>query len=221
GEFVNDFGKSDGSSVTPSGNAPMDNAYVNVDINGDIPIPTSAQVVARTPKYAVENTSASPYHQGVLTYVSVRAKFYPNEIITAFTSGGTPDSLTRVSNAAVVNELYVYMTPSGEYLYFNNSPAGAAWKAAYTGATFVGNYKNGYCYYLVYLDPKTAYSAPYASVRNLFYDTRITKINSLGYPTPGEPKPEEPLGTKTMLTVDVTIQPWVMVTMDDVELGPL
>ncbi|MDR1602961.1 MAG: Mfa1 family fimbria major subunit [Tannerella sp.] len=215
GEYVNDFGRATGGTTSPSYPA----GYSSVDTTSAFPPPA---IDARTPKYAVENTSASPYYQGLLTYVSVRARFYPNEIITAFTAGAT-DSLSRDNTiSSVQNDLYVYTTPGGEYLYFTNATVGAAWAAAYDGETFQGNYKDGYCYYLVYLDPKTAYSAaPYASVRNLLYCTMITKINSLGYPNPGEPDPETPLGVTTKLTVDVVITPWTFVAMDDIHLGLL
>jgi hypothetical protein len=65
---------------------------------------------------------------------------------------------------------------------------------------------------MVYLDPKTSYSlSPYASIRNFFYDTRITKISALGYPDPEEPNPTEPLATQMTITVDVSIKDWTIV----------
>ncbi|MDR1332513.1 MAG: Mfa1 family fimbria major subunit [Tannerella sp.] len=202
-DFVNDFGTN--TSLIPT-------AYVEVNTNG-----TAA--TARNTKYTVENTSESPYLQGLMSYVSIRAKFAPDEIITAYTPGQT-DSLTRASNSTVQNDLYVYTTAGGEYLYFTSATVAGSWATATDGENFLGNYKNGYCYYLVYLDPKAEYMAPYASIRNFFYDVRITNFNSLGYPNPEEPDPEGPLGTLTMLMVDVTIQNWVIVGMDT-DLGEL
>ncbi|MDR1407575.1 MAG: Mfa1 family fimbria major subunit [Tannerella sp.] len=202
-DFVHDFGTN--TSIISA-------AYADADDDG-------TAVASRVSKYTVENTSDVPYLQGLMSYVSIRAKFRPDQIVTAFTPGQT-DSLTRPANTVVQNDLYVYITAGGEYLYFTNAAIGSAWGTATPSASYLGNYKDGYCYYLVYLDPKTEYSAPYAAVRNFYYDSRITKFNALGYSNPEPPDPENPLGTITLITVDVLIQPWTLVE-SDTELGGL
>jgi hypothetical protein len=76
----------------------------------------------------------------------------------------------------------------------------------------MGLYYNEFCYYFIYLDPKTAYpKAPYASIRNFYYDTRVTSITALGYPDPEEPDPGNPLTTEATITVDVVIKDWTLV----------
>jgi hypothetical protein len=213
GKFVDDFVSSDYLNATPTG-------YVDVDAH-------TVLAPDRNTKYAVENTSAA-YYQGVLTYVSVRALFYPDNIATY---DSTTNTLTPTPNSAVVNDLYVYTTAGGEYLYFTTQAEANKWIQDSNGAAqnegygTVGNYKNGYCFYLIYLDPQDVASATkkfgdYAVGRNLFYATNITKFNALGYPTPEEPNPNSPLSTKTLLTVNVEITNWSLVPSDH-ELGPL
>jgi hypothetical protein len=125
---------------------------------------------------------------------------------------------TSTPNSAVINNLNVYIKANGEYIYFGGTEVADMWAAhpANLGNTYLGRYRNGYCYYLVYLDPKTSYPlAPYASIRNLFYDTRITQINKLGYPTPypEAPYPTMPPETETpqRISVDTDVRDWTPV----------
>jgi len=195
-EFVNDFG----------GNTPYIVATAYVDVNLD-----TAPITARNNKYTVENTSRAPYLQGLMSYISVRAKFIPDSVPFSMNSEGI---LTLVSNSAVQNNLSVYVTAGGKYLYFTNGSGGTAWATHpnNAGNRYLGRYLNAYCYYLIYLDPKGAYlKAPYASIRNFYYDTRITSITALGYPEPEEPDPGNPLTTSGSITVDVMIEGWTLV----------
>ena len=203
GDFVHDFGTS--AAIVGS-------AYV--DVNNE-----SADIASRNNKYTVENTSESPFLQGLTSYVSVRAKFMPNNIVTAVDA--TTGAVTLATNSTYINDLYVYTTAAGGYLYFTSSAMGATWESHNLGFTYMGNYKNAYCYYFIFLEPKAAYThAAYAALRNFYYDTRITKINALGYSNPEPPKPQDPLGTSTKILVDVTIKNWTLVSTDNI-LGPI
>jgi hypothetical protein len=171
-------------------------------------------------KYVTENTSDNPLLQGLLTYVSVKARFRPNNIVTAVDANGLA---TTATNTNYLNDLYVYTTAGGEFLYFTNASLGITWAShtANAGHSAVTNYKDAYCYYLIYLTPQSAYAgSTYASIRNLYYDVNISKFNALGYANPEEPDPENPLATPTNITVDVVIQNWTVVT-SDTELGPI
>jgi hypothetical protein len=196
-DFVHDFGTSASIIAT---------AYVDVDADG-------TGVTARKNKYTVENTSAAPFLQGLTSFLSVRAKFMPNNIVTAVDA--TTGAPTQTLNTTYLNDLYVYTTAVGEYLYFTSNSLATTWKdhAANTGNVYKGNYKNAYCYYFIFLEPKAAYPhGAYAALRNFYYDTRITQIAGLGYPNPEPPDPEDPIGTSTNIIVDVTIQYWTLVS---------
>ena len=204
-DFVHDFGTN--AAINPS-------AYVDLDADG-------TAVLSRKNKYTVENTGESPYLQGLTSFISVRAKFMPNNIVTAVDA--TTGAPTQTANTTYLNDLFVYATASGEYLYFTSNSLATTWKdhSANTGNVYKGNYKNAYCYYFIFLEPKAAYThAPYGVLRNFYYDTRVKNINGLGYPNPETPDPEDPLGTSTNIIVDVTIQYWTVV-VGDYDLGPI
>jgi len=206
-EFLNDWG------TYPTPFTPTAYAAVNA---------TGTTLAAKTAKYATENTSAEPFLQGLLTYASVRARFYPNNIVTSLNVAG--DSAVQATNTAYLSDLYVYTTSGGEFLYFTTAALGTTWATHPNNAgnvTFMGNYKDSYCYYLVYLTPKTAYpGATYASIRNFYYDMNINEINALGYPSPEEPCTTCALSLPTNITVDVVIQNWTVIT-HDTPLSPL
>jgi hypothetical protein len=198
-EMVHDFG----------GNYPniVATAYMDVNNDGDA-------ITARNNRYTVENTSREPYLRGLMSYISVRAKFIPNTLVTTY------DPLlglaTSTPNSTMYNNWYIYLTINGEYIYINNSEVGPIWSAhpANAGNTYLGNYTNAYCYYYIYLDPKTSYPlAPYASIRSLYYDTRITQINKLGYPGPypEAPDPTTPPETPARISVDTDVRDWTPV----------
>ncbi|MDR2121066.1 MAG: Mfa1 family fimbria major subunit [Tannerella sp.] len=211
-EFVNDYGATPWNAT----------ASEYVDVNA-----SSTAITARNTKYAVENTSQSPYLQGAMTYASVRALFYPDYVVTGYNA--TTNVIDTSGNTVVQNDLYVFTTAGGEYLYFTSATDTVAWATdsdnpEAAGRKYLGNYKNGYCFYLIYLAPETAAQkaiyGDYATARNFCYTLNIKKFNALGYPNPNEPNPNNPLGTQTHLTVDVTIQNWSLITTEH-ELGPL
>ncbi|MDR1780417.1 MAG: Mfa1 family fimbria major subunit [Tannerella sp.] len=233
-DFVNDFG-----TVTGAGSPwitytiPTPGAYVQTH-NANASATATSNL-----KYAVENTSPTPYWPKLLTYASIRVKFTPASLITNYVAGssatspGVPTATTSPSSGQMT-DMYVCVTAAGQYLYFDTQAAADAWLGDSfppttmdnNGAIRMGKYDNQYCYYLVYLDPKSDYQissvdVPYAAVRNFFYKLNVKKINSLGYPGPdGQPDDKKPLATKTMISVDVNIMPWQLIATD-VELGQL
>lgn len=201
--FVNEFGTNNNLDAS---------AYTDVDAE-------NTAVSARTVKYVTENTTKNP-KQGDVTYVSVRAKFVPNAY---HTFDGTNVTEVTIPPTQVPANLYVVETVSGEVYYFQVESEANTFAATLANAT-VGHYKNGLCYYFIWLDPnKVTPESPantYASIRNFFYDTKITKVNSLGYPDPEEPNPTKPLPKDTELEVSIEIKDWVPVTLDS-ELGKI
>lgn len=201
--FVNEFGTNDNIDAS---------AYTDVDAE-------NVAVTARKVKYVTENTTKNP-KQGDVTYVSVRAKFIPKAY---HTFDGTNVTVVTTPPSQVPADLYVVETTSGEVYYFQVESEANSFKATLANAT-VGHYKNGLCYYFIWLDPnKTTAASPantYAAIRNFFYDTKITKVNSLGYPNPEEPNPIDPLPKDTQLEVSIDIKDWVPVTIDS-ELGKI
>jgi hypothetical protein len=205
-EMVHDFGSNTyGSGLSP---VPLfTDAYMDVDNDG-------IAISARNNKYTVENTSQSPYLRGLMPYISVRAKFIPNTLVSSYDP--STGLATSTPNSAQVNSVTVYITADGVYTYFPNATLANTWSAhpANAGYTHLGRYWNAYCYYLIYLDPKTSYPlAPYASIRNLFYDTRITQIDKLGYPTPypEDSYPAMPPETPARISADMDVKNWTPV----------
>lgn len=201
--FVNEFG----------GNYPNINASAYTPVDAENTGVTNRQV-----KYVTENTTKEP-KQGDVTYVSVRAEFTPNAY---HTYDGSNISVVT-SPGSVPANLYVVETATGEVYYFQNQTEADDYALAINSK--VGHYRDGLCYYFIWLDPNkgTSPASPanvYGSIRNFFYDTKITKVNSLGYPDPEEPDPNKPLPKDSELEVEILIQDWVPVTLDS-ELGKI
>lgn len=201
-DFVNEFGTNDAINTS---------AYVAVDAD-------NVGVADRKVKYVLENTSESVY-QGEVTYASVRAKFTPKAYHTYNATDGLVETAAKPN---VPSTLYVVQTNTGTYYFEENADAVAFAKSMGLDTDVkgvVGEYKNGFCYYFVFLDSKKS-NSDYTVLRNNYYDTRITKINSLGYPNPEVPNPEIPLAKYTEIDVIIEMLPWELVS-SDVELGPI
>ncbi len=168
-------------------------------------------------KYANENTSEKHYQQET-TYASVRATFIPDEFTNL---DGTPTD----NSAATTGVDFWTLTldqQGGAVLYFNdynvmkdyaenNLPDGT-----YTASE---RYRNGYCYYNMFLNPSNDEGNEYGTLRNEYYKTNITRIYGLGNPNPGDGGEEEiPVVSVTHIDVEVTMLPWSVVS-DDYELN--
>lgn len=193
-DFTNEFG----SNATIS-----HNAYKPLDAEG-------TALSSRVTKYAMENTSKAHY-QGEVTYISVRGKFQPKAYYT-YTNG----TLTVVTSpTSVPSELYVVKAPEG-VLFFELQAEAAAYATEKLGADptkVVLVYKDGYTYFNIWLDAKVAGNV-HPTLRNRIFDALITDIKSLGNPNPEPINPYIPTPTATELTVEVSIEPWSLVSTE-------
>lgn len=176
--------------------------YVKVDAAG-----TAAN--SRKAKYALENTSDAHY-QGEVTFASIRAKFQPEK----FAKYNATDGLQYdANNSAVTGSLFVVQTNAG-VLYFKAKSEAEAYASSINlnPTEDVKEYKEGYCYYYIWLDANKP-GQIHSTIRNHFFATNITKINSLGYPDP-DPNPWVPTPTETNIEVTVEILPWTLIDSD-------
>ncbi|MCC8035938.1 MAG: fimbria major subunit [Rikenellaceae bacterium] len=156
-------------------------------------------------KYTPENTNQETL-QRETTYASVRAEFIPEYFTTA-----NGDLVANTSSSAK-SFWVVKLDQTGETYYFDNDTD------ADTFATNQGSvsdeYKSGYCYYNLFLNP----NGNFQTLRNNFYQLRITSITGLGNPNPEDGGNEEkPVTRPANIYVDVDIQPWTVV-LDDYDL---
>lgn len=204
-DFKNEFGTNDEI---------IESAYVAVDAYD-----ANAPIADRNAKYTLENTSKDA-KQGEVTYISVRAKFVPKAYHTFgvpnFSLNGEPTEITTPPTE-VPELLYVVETNMGVTYYFADKDVADTY-AASINAT-VKTYKDGTCYYFIFLDSNNEDNT-YGVLRNTCFDSKITKVNSLGYPDPEVPGSELPLATSTKITVEVSILPWVPALSDE-ELGKI
>ncbi|MCD7973440.1 MAG: Mfa1 family fimbria major subunit [Candidatus Azobacteroides sp.] len=165
-------------------------------------------------KYATENTSEKHYRQET-TYASLRVTFLPDEFTDA-NGNQTPNT-----NSTGVN-FWTLTLQDGSLLYFdsrttlqdyvdnNNLPDG----------TYIvsDTYRNGHCYYNMFLNPNGEDGNEYGTLRNEHYKASITRIYGLGNPNPNEGGEEEiPVESTTHIDVVVTPIPWTVIS-DDYEL---
>ena len=200
-DFVNEFGTNAAITAT---------AYVELDAE-------TTDMANRKNKFALENTSRD-HKKGEVTYASVRATFQPKKLATYTTAAG----LVQTENStALTGEVTAVFTSGGNLFFLNKTQATDYAKEVMNItdpavlANTVMTYKDGFCYYYVWLDSKTAASGTHGVLRNNYFDTKITQINSLGYPDPDPTDPDTPTPSDTKLTVEVTIKPWTWVSSDN------
>lgn len=182
----------------------------------------SATIGNQNVMYVPENTSKEHQHNQV-TYVSIRAKFTPSVL-----AGNQP--------LAADGTFYAVFTNFG--VYYLGSLAEAQEYAAANGGAEPITYKNGHCYYRLYLNPEgnTMGEGKYDLLRNVYYNASVTKINGLGTPgenqingdigtpaNPGQPlispdplSPTDPIAPskKASIEATITIVPWAMHVAD-------
>ncbi|MDR0994697.1 MAG: Mfa1 family fimbria major subunit [Tannerella sp.] len=152
--------------------------------------------------YVFENT-----HQtkavGQMTFAYVMATFQPAEITSW--DGSTLSSTAYVSQA--MDSLFVF-NDGGTYRYFNDKTEAEGYAAA-SNLKFT-TYYDGHCYYRVFLNPTKDNNV----YRNDYYQVTINGINQLGYPGDDDTDPSTVIGATTMMTYDITVQPWAVIPQD-------
>lgn len=175
--------------------------YVEVD-DYDTP------VLTREVKYTAENTTEKLY-QCETTYASVSAVFVPAKLTNA---DGTLYDNTNTKPASQVSFWVVKLDENGDTYYFTDETEAGTFA---TGkGTVSKEYKDGMCYYNLFLNPGNRYQ----TLRNNFYQCRINTIMGIGNPDPGDGGNKEiPLTEDANIIVDINILDWVM-NLDEYDL---
>ncbi|MCD7969664.1 MAG: Mfa1 family fimbria major subunit [Alistipes sp.] len=162
-------------------------------------------VVPEKVKYPLENTSDQTLTRET-TYASVRAEFIPKYFAE------DDGSLVANQNTSAVDFWIVKLDETGESYFFDD------YTKAETFAKDRGEisdiYENGYCYYNLFINPDNDFQ----TLRNTFYQLRITSITGVGNPNPEDKgDTDKPVTRPANLELEVDIQPW-SVQLDDYDL---
>lgn len=162
-------------------------------------------------QYFTENTNEK-YVYGNTTLMIIEAQFVPSKIAIAYTDNEF--SMDKEANQTPLTFYYdvldkIYMTEN----------AHTAYKAAKPSAEVWGPYTDGKCYYQVPIGTSPLDKTELLGAkRNHFYKGNITKLIAPGLPNP-TPDPDEPvIKDNVWITVDLTIEPWNLVSMGNLEL---
>lgn len=157
--------------------------------------------LTRKVKYTPENTTAMTW-TAETTYASVSAVYIPASLSDV--NGDQTDNNSQISFWTVTK----YET--GAVYYFDNKTDANTF--AEPEDIISGEYKNGMCYYNLFLNPQLDYQ----TYRNNFYQCRITNIVGLGNPDPADDGDEEdvPVPRNSNIIFEVDIQPWVLSEWD-------
>lgn len=160
--------------------------------------------------YTTENTSEGNL-QGEHTYASVRGTFVPAE---TYSWNGTV--LEKEAGEVVAGTTFYKVIADGQIYYFTEKGGGiygAEGFAAEKSSESV-EYKDGLCYYNVFLNPKpVGGETKYDILRNTIYTVRVTKINGLG-DSSDSVVPTDPIADLTALSVEIEIEDWAQVSQD-------
>lgn len=164
-------------------------------------------------QYCNENTNEE-YQYGNTTFISVKAVFVPNKIVT--TVSGSVDTndlnLEAETNTGGVATFYYY---SAESKYLTEAAYEAAKTAGLSGSDFKGPYNGGECYYFV---PITDKDGKTGVLRNSYYTMRIKSLRAPGEPTPNPGDNDDPVVQNSWIGVDFTVAPWTVQSMGDFDL---
>lgn len=182
--------------------------------------------------YVPENTndvSGGTPRAGNLTYIAVKAEFFPDQEATytgstlatannAIGNKGTTFYMVKVidnNNSGETLNLYFY--DENEANDFINDGGYSGGSVDYTVAvTNPVEYVDAVCYYTVYMNMGNEYDV----YRNDFYRSTVTKIAGLGDPAPGPIDPDLPPADKrTDIEISIDVEPWNLVNSYD-ELTP-
>lgn len=165
--------------------------------------------------YCTENTNEE-YQHGNTTFISVKAAFIPNKIVTTVT--GTVDdddvSMNAETNTATTAATFYYYPAESKYLTADAYKA-ATENAKIAESEFKGPYKNGECYYFVPIADK---DGKLGVLRNSYYTMRIKSLKAPGEPTPNPGHNEDPVEQNSWIAVDFTVANWNPVAMGDFDL---
>lgn len=179
-----------------------------------------------TSKYLAENVNENPT-TGNTSYVLVSLQVTPqakadgagNVIETPLTPGTTFYVLAKkeVSLGKIT-----FASKDDKILYFEQETDANTYKTVDQSVADYEmlKYTNGISYYRLNIRDirKTNLTEKYAVNRNHYYKVNITEISNLGFNTAAGTIPTEPttpLETQTHISADITIEPWMVVDMNE------
>jgi hypothetical protein len=144
-------------------------------------------------KYVPENTSEKAFEK-MSTYASIRVKFTPSVYSDA---NGDPTAHTSGSD-----DFWV-VSVNGLVYYFDTKSFAEDFALA-KGASVSEKYENGLCYYNAFVNVKNACN----TIRNAFYNLKITQIIPPGSATPDVKNPDDKVVEPTNINVTIDIEEW-------------
>ncbi|MCD8031219.1 MAG: Mfa1 family fimbria major subunit [Bacteroides sp.] len=166
----------------------------------------SAEDGSNTYTYCLENANKIPKH-GNASVVYIKGKFIPHDqyILDGTSSDLVNGTFWRIKNTDP-NDPIKYTEG-----FYANQPSVASNQEAV-------EYKNGICYYTLYLEDEDAIDDKYTVKRNSFYKVSITKVSNAGEPSDDEeeliPEPETPLDGSGLVEATITLIPWDEIEQD-------
>ena len=163
-----------------------------------------------TPLYALENTSEGKIKREI-TRVSVRADFVPKAILEYKNGANNEEGYAKNTSPAIERLTDIYtVTPSvteGMFFFVNENVAN---DFADDNGGDVILYKNGYCYWNIYLGKTNDPANQWDVLRNDYYKCNITHILALGRETPDitEPEDENRPDSETNIRTEIEILFW-------------
>ncbi|MDR1859547.1 MAG: Mfa1 family fimbria major subunit [Bacteroidales bacterium] len=150
-------------------------------------------------KYATENTNEKPFEK-LNTYVSVQAVFTPAVICDA---NGDKDD-TKTGTFSTGDDFYTVKLNGDVYYFDDQADAEAFNTSVASGSAAVVKYTNGVCYFYSFINEADDFDV----LRNKFYNLTVKQIVPPGNNTPEVKNPDDPISTKTDITLDITIEDW-------------
>ena len=170
--------------------------------------------------YTTENTSVNHWKEEI-TRATVRATFVPDKITQRSGSG-----FVQVPNSSSTpTTFWSVLLQNGYKDYFLYETIATAYAAANPGSFKSEAYKNGYCYYDMFLNKDGNFNGTNVSskrwdvFRNDYYRCRITSILAPGRPNENVVDPKTPPAVETDINYEIDILFWNLVT-DDYNLEP-
>ena len=159
--------------------------------------------------YILENTSVTNKEMDH-TYASIRASFIPNKLLKYESTGDASSNLVEDTKPATARTFYTVGHLYSKLVYFLNERDANAYKATFPNSSVpVTEFKDGICYYNVFLDPDNNYNV----VRNSAYVVSLTKIHGLGNPEDKDNGNVEIL-RPVQIDVDIKVAPWNLVEQE-------
>ncbi|WFE84391.1 Mfa1 family fimbria major subunit [Parabacteroides chongii] len=196
--------------------------YTNFDPNLDPTEAVPAIGEAAALQYCKENAhgSANDYTNQNTTTIQVMAICSPKTYYKEVTDAGSGKfTATTANNLAKGTTFYTLKAADGELAansFFDETAAGQY--ATIKGgdkATYFNEYKDGKCYWTIYIH-NGATPKVYGVLRNNLYTVNINSIKAPGFPA--LPIDNTPIASEAWIQTTIAVEPWTANAMGDVDL---